>query len=318
MKSISFILVTLFILSCKKNIDSIEPKVFPEFVNGTINHQNNSRKYVLHIPSSYDGTAETPLVIFLHGGGGNIQSAQGFTNFNQVSKNNGFLVVYPQGSYESTPNGFVWADGRGLYPDQQGVDDVGFVDKLVTTLKSTYKINAKKVYLCGFSNGSFMTQRIAFEKNGQFAAMGTLGGTMNQEFFKSGNPNRAIPMMYVFGTLDPFVPYNGGIVSGNTGTTPVVGVEQAVNYWVTKNKCQTTLPPVNLPNLNTTDNSTVTVYEYVNGTCNAKVKFYKIIGGGHTWAGVKIPNQTILGETNLDIQASDELWNFFKQFELCL
>ena len=75
---------------------------------------------------------------------------------------------------------------------------------------------------------------------------------------------------------------------------------------------------VTLPNTNTTDNSNVVVYEYTNGDCNnSKVKFYKINGGGHTWAGVKLPNQTALGETNLDIFASQEVWNFFKQFELC-
>jgi polyhydroxybutyrate depolymerase len=315
-----FIALTFFIvmfLSCKKNDDSIiQPKTFPEFVNGTLDHQSKERKYTLHIPSSYDGTKEVPLVVFLHGGNGNSQSAQGFTNLNQTSKSNGFLMVYPQAFYESGTNSYVWADGRGLAPDILGIDDMGFVDKLVTTLKSEYKINAKKVYLCGFSNGSFLTQRIAFEKNTQFAAMATLGGTMNQSLFKTGNPNRAIPMMYVMGTADPLVPYNGGVVSGSN-TLPIIGIEQAVNYWVTKNKCQTTLPVVNVANVNTTDNSTVSIYEYTNGTCNSKVKFYKINGGGHTFPGIKLPNQTILGETNLDILANQELWDFFKQFELC-
>ncbi len=316
MRFVIFICITLATVSCKKSKEpAIEPKVYPEFVNGTIDYQSRQRKYILHIPSSYDGTKEVPLVIFLHGGGGNAQNAQGFTNFNQVSKNNGFLMVYPQGFFEASANSFVWADGRGLAPDILGIDDVGFIDNLVTALKNEYKINAKKVYLCGFSNGSFLTQKIAFEKNTQFAAIGTLGGTMNLSLFNSGNPNRAIPMMFVFGTADPLVPYNGGVVTGSN-TAPVVGIEQAVNYWVTKNQCQTILPPVDLPNTNTTDNSTVTVFEYINGIKGSKVKFYKVINGGHTFPGVKVPNQTTLGETNLDISASQELWDFFKQFEL--
>jgi polyhydroxybutyrate depolymerase len=209
------------------------------------------------------------------------------------------------------------ADGRGLAPDVLGIDDVGFIDKLVTTLKAEYKVNSKRVYLCGFSNGSFLTQKIAFEKNDQYAAIGTLGGTMNQSLYNSGNPSRAIPMIYFFGSTDPLVPYNGGIVVGSN-TLPITGIEQAVNFWVTKNQCQITLPVVNVPNINTTDNSTVTVYEYTNGSCNSKVKFYKVNGGGHTFPGVKLPNITTLGETNLDILASEELWNFFNQFELCL
>jgi polyhydroxybutyrate depolymerase len=317
MKFITLSFLFLTIIACKKDDNqAIQPKTYPEFVNGILDHQNKQRKYILHIPSTYDGTKEVPLVVFIHGGGGNAQSAQGFTNFNQISKTNGFLMVYPQAFFESSANSFVWADGRGLAPDVLGIDDVDFIDKLVTALKSEYKVNAKKVYVCGFSNGSFLTQRIAFEKSTQFAAIGTLGGTMNQSLFNTGNPKRAVPMMYVFGTTDPLVPYNGGVVVGSN-TLPIVGIEQAVNFWVKKNQCQTTLPVVTLPNTNTTDNSTVTVYEYTNGTCNSKVKFYKINGGGHTFPGVKIGNITTLGETNLDILASQELWDFFKQFELC-
>jgi polyhydroxybutyrate depolymerase len=312
------LIISLFVvLFACDNEEETQPQSFPEIVNGTITYQNNSRKYILHIPSSYDGTVDFPLVVFLHGGGGSAQTAVNFTNFNQVSKVENFLMVYPQAFFEASPNSFVWADGRGLAPDIQGVDDVGFIDNLVTSLKKEYKINAKKVYLCGFSNGSFLTQRIAFEKNTQFAAIGTIGGTIMKNLHDNGNPQRAIPQIFIFGTDDPLVPYNGGIVVGSN-TLPIVGIEQAVNYWVLNNNCKTTLPVVDLPNSSNVDNSTVTVFEYTNGNCNnSKVKFYKINGGGHTWAGVKLPHLASFGETNLDIFASQEIWNFFKQFELC-
>jgi polyhydroxybutyrate depolymerase len=104
----SFILLSV-LTGCSKNDEvMIQPKTFPEIVNGTVEHQSRERKYVLHIPSSYDGTKETPLVIFLHGGGGNSQNAQGFTNFNQSSKTHGFLMAYPQAAFEASPNSFVW------------------------------------------------------------------------------------------------------------------------------------------------------------------------------------------------------------------
>ncbi len=310
------ILLSALLFSCKKAVQTPAPQTFPEIVNGTISYQNNTRKYILHIPSSYDGQSAFPLVVFLHGGGGNAQSAVNFTNFNQVSKSENFLMVYPQAFFEASPNSFVWADGRGLAPDILGIDDVGFIDRLVTALKEEYNINSKQVYLCGFSNGSFLTQRIAFEKNTQFAAIGTIGSTMAQSLYENGNPQRAIPQIFIFGTDDPFVPYEGGIVVGSN-SLPIVGIEEAVDYWVAYNKCQNTLPPINLPDSNNSDNSTVSVFEYNNGTCSTSVKFYKINGGGHTWPGVKLPNLASFGETNLDIFASQELWNFFERFELC-
>jgi polyhydroxybutyrate depolymerase len=206
------ILLMMPLFACKKDGAEVQPQSFPEIVNGTISYQSNLRKYILHIPSSYNGTSEFPLVVFLHGGGGNAQSAVNFTNFNQVSKSENFLMVYPQAFFEASSNSFVWADGRGLAPDIQGIDDVGFIDFLVTSLKKEYKINANKVYLCGFSNGSFLTQRIGFEKNMQFAAVGTIGGTMTKNLYDRGNLQRAIPQIFIFGADDPLVPYNGGIV----------------------------------------------------------------------------------------------------------
>src|SRR5690606_3860260 len=209
---ITFSLLAFLILgiSCDSEKKEEPSPNFPEFINGTFSFQNNQRKYILHIPESYDGRANVPLVVFLHGGGGNAQTAQGFTNFNTVSDSEGFLMLYPQAFFETAPDSYAWADGRGLAPDKLGIDDVGFVDAVVSALKSEYKIDNQRVYLCGFSNGSFLTQRIAFQKNSQFAAFGTLGGTMNESLFTDGDPGRAIPMMYVFGTADPLVPYEGG------------------------------------------------------------------------------------------------------------
>lgn len=307
-----------FLTSCSsEDEDAAEPIDFPEFVNGTLAYQNNERKYILHIPDSYDGRASVPLVVFLHGGGGNAQTAQGFSNLNSVSDEEGFLMVYPQAFYETGPQSYAWADGRGLAPDKLGIDDVGYIDALVTALKGSYKIDSRRVYLCGFSNGSFLTQRIAFEKNTHFAAVGTLGGTMSQRLFDSESPGRAIPMVYIFGTADPLVPYEGGFVSGNTQLEPVKSVDDAIAFWKQNNQCASALPKINLPNTNTTDNSTVEVYEYTNCACGADVKFFKVIGAGHTWPGVPLPGTHSFGETNLDMNASVELWNFFKQFELC-
>ncbi|MEM9324647.1 MAG: PHB depolymerase family esterase [Bacteroidota bacterium] len=312
--------VAIGLLSCTSDdneMDVLTPESFPEFVNGTLDHQNRVREYVLHIPETYQGSSEVPLVIFLHGGGGNAQSAQGFTNFNLASEENGFLVAYPQGFHEAAPNSFVWADGRGLPPDDLGIDDVGFINALVDELVLQYAIDERKVYLCGFSNGSFLTQRIAFEDNARFAAMGTLGGTMNEEFLTGGGPGRPIPMIYVFGTDDGLVPYDGGFVSDNEELESVIGVEAAVDYWVQNNECATALTAVDLPDLNTNDNSIITVFEYTDCACsNAQVMFYRVEGAGHTWPGVVVPNAN-LGNTNLDVQASRELWAFFDRFELC-
>ncbi len=112
--------------------------------------------------------------------------------------------------------------------------------------------------------------------------------------------------------------YEGGEVA-NSGTMEVVGLETSVDFWGNNNNCQTAVPAVSLPDIDQTDNSTVTLYEYTDCDCNnAKVNYYKLNGAGHTWARVELPAQeSFLGETNEDVFASQVLWDFFNQFKLC-
>jgi len=284
-------------------------------VQDSLEHQNLQRQYIVHLPPSYNGSVSVAVVIVLHGGGGNFKSVQGFTQMNFVSNQNDFLAVYPQG-IGSTPPGYSWADGRNTAADQAGIDDVGFMSKLIDTLYNDYNIDTNRIYICGFSNGGFMTQRIACETPELFAAIGGLGCSMDTNLIQTCNPNQAVPMTYFSGTADPEVPYNGGAMN-NPAVTPIVAVDTAVQFWVKNNNCQTAKPVVNIPDSIPEDSSTVELFKYTDCDCDADFYFYKIINGGHTWPGVPVPQFPQLGNTNEDIHASYLLWNFFNQFTLC-
>jgi len=284
-------------------------------VQDSLEHQDLQRKYIVHLPPDYTPDSMLPVVMVLHGGSGNYQSVQGFTQMNPVSNQNDFLAVYPQGIGVAPP-GYSWADGRNTSADQAGIDDVGFISKLVDSLTVDYNIDTARVYVCGFSNGGFMTQRLACEIPHLFAAVGGLGCSMDIDLIESCSPGQAVPMAYFAGTSDPEVPYAGGAMN-NPVVTPVVAVDTAVQFWVDNNNCQTAEPLVNIPNTVESDNSTVEFYKYSDCDCNAEVHFYKILNGGHTWPGVPIPQFPLLGNTNEDIHASFQLWDFFSQHALC-
>ncbi|MEO1259800.1 MAG: T9SS type A sorting domain-containing protein [Bacteroidota bacterium] len=72
------------------------------------------------------------------------------------------------------------------------------------------------------------------------------------------------------------------------------------------------------PDIFPADSSTAQLFEFTDCDCNADVFFYKLINGGHTWPGVFIAGQAaVLGNTNRDLNASDELWDFFSSYTLC-
>ena len=47
--------------------------------------------------------------------------------------------------------------------------------------------------------------------------------------------------------------------------------------------------------------------KYLNGINNNEVWYYEVVGGGHDWPGAS---------GNMDINASEEVWNFVKAFDL--
>lgn len=285
-------------------------------VRDSLSHQNFQRLYTVHLPPGFTGNTPVPLLLFMHGGSGDQLSAQGFTRLNQVSNANGFLVVYPEGIGPVSGGGFSWADGRGTSADSMLVDDVGFVDKLLDSLIRDYPIDTSRIFLSGFSNGAFMTQRIACEMNERFAGMASLGSTIDTALIARCNPGRPLPMVIVMGTLDPFVPYNGGPMNG--GVTPIVATDSVVQFWVRNNNCRRALDSVAVPDIDQTDSSTVSVFEFTDCDCDADVKLYKVIGAGHTWPGVENVNYEIIaGETNEDINAGEEIWDFFTAHPFC-
>ncbi len=271
---------------------------------------------MVHFPPNFNTLTQRALVINLHGGSGNMVNAQGFSMMNPVADQNGFIVAWPQG-YGIAPPGFSWADGRNTSADQAGIDDIGFIDKLIDTLIRRYNVDTNKIYICGFSNGGFMVQRIACELPDRFAAMASLGSSMDTVRYQNCSPSRPVPMAFFNGTSDPAMPYSGGALQ-NPQVIPVVPVDTTVQFWVAHNNCQMASPVVNFPDVFTTDNSTAQLFEFTNCDCHADVKFYKLINGGHTWPGVFVASQAaVLGNTNRDINAGVELWNFFSAHTLC-
>ncbi|NBC27867.1 MAG: prolyl oligopeptidase family serine peptidase [Bacteroidetes bacterium] len=304
--------------ACGNDVNNdLQSQQFPSSVSGSLEHQNNQRVYNLHIPPAYDGLTDLPLVIMLHGGSGNAKSVQGFTQMNPVADANGFMIAYPQGFAPAGQNGFSWADGRETSATLMGIDDVGFILKLVEKLISNYRINSNKVYVAGFSNGGFMSQKLACELEDVFAGVGTLGATIDSDVLSKCTTSQSIPMLLMLGDADPFVPYNGGTVANNP--SPIAGIETLANFWKENNNCSTTKPETQLPDVNSRDNSTVSLFQFSDCACDADVSLYRINGGGHTWPGVEnVSYEMIAGETNKDINASTVLWEFFDEHERCI
>ncbi len=144
----------------------------------TLTYEGIQRSYILHIPPSYDGSQAMALVMDFHGGGGTAQNQRRVSGFDPLADEKGFVVAYPNGTGRLGDVFLTWNGGTCCgYASHQNVDDVGFVRALVRDVQAVVKIDAKRIYATGLSNGGIMSYRLACEASDLIAAIGPVSGT---------------------------------------------------------------------------------------------------------------------------------------------
>jgi len=261
------------------------------------------RNYILYRPADLPPAA--PLVLVLHGYTGTALGSLTTYGMNDVADASGFAVCYPQGTTDASGTNFWNIDFPG-----EDVDDVGFLSNLAIDLGITHDFDASCTYVCGMSNGGMMSYYLGCERPDVFSSFASVTGTITSNFLQSCLPNITVPFMQIHGTADIVVPYNGGNSAGET-FGEFLPVELIMRTWAQANNCQN-FSTFNVPNGPAFDFSTVRVGQLTNCDGGLQARFYKIQGGGHTWPGSPpVPFFDFLQPTNQDIDASQEIWNFF-------
>jgi len=269
------------------------------------------RTYRLHVPPAYDGVRPLPLLLLFHGGGGQGAGMARLSGMNQVADRNGFLVAYPDGLNRH------WNDGRSVV---RGADDDAFVRALIDDLSSRYKVDPRRIYATGISNGGFFSEHLVCAMPDRIAAAAMVAATMSVEQYSGCRPGRAVPVLFILGVEDPLVPWQGGTIGLKRGPIrqllkdrgKAVSAAQSVAYWVKNNGCSP-VPAVSvLPDADPRDGTRIRKEAYQSTPGGAPVVLYAIDGGGHCWPGGRqyLPER-IIGRTSRDINASEVIWEFF-------
>jgi polyhydroxybutyrate depolymerase len=290
--------------------DPTPPHLSGQVQTATIQVGSRLRSYVEYIPAQLPAGA--PLVIALHGttmDGALMRKFTGY-EFDSIADTHGFAVFYPDG-YKTNWNDCLKAGAAAATLEH--VDDVGFILALIGKAQSEFKIDPKKVYLVGYSNGGQLAMTLATLSPGPAASIAVFGADLpTPDNSTCSQDSRTPPIMIVGGTDDPISPYNGGEVSifgfQNKGT--VVSAPATAEAFARRNGIGTPPSEEMLPHRDPRDPTSVQRLTWWNQG-EPYVVLYTIRGGGHTVPQPVFRYPRLLGRTTGDLDGPTQAIAFF-------
>lgn len=186
-----------------------------------------AHEYMTCFPEQCEGA---PLVLMLHGYGNTAESFCEMVHFEETALQKGYAVVYVTGAPDpnDATSAFGWNSGIG----QEGNRDVDFLVSLANSLQKEYSFDKERMFAVGFSNGAFMTHRLAMEADDTFAAVVSVAGMMPERIWEKAGQSSDIGFFQITGEKDDVVPKNS---DGSAKFAKAPAIEDVMDYWVTSN-----------------------------------------------------------------------------------
>lgn len=157
------------------------------------------RTALVHVPRVAAGR-RLPVLIALHGAGGNGAAFEPYTGFSVLADDEGFIAVYPDAAGRHP----FWSINDHI-PGE--ANDVQFISDLLDRVEAMLCVDADRVYATGVSNGAGMAVRLACELSSRLAAIAPIAGGYKSQ--PPCHPDRPVSVIEVHGTSDAAVPYLG-------------------------------------------------------------------------------------------------------------
>ncbi|RDI67696.1 poly(3-hydroxybutyrate) depolymerase [Nocardia pseudobrasiliensis] len=132
------------------------------------------RTYILYVPPGLTGSA--PLMVLNHGANATAENIEQNTGWDQYATDHHFIVAYSRTLVRTDQLPIIGpVIGSIIYPGNvwffnQDSFDVAYLKNVVADIKSSYCVDAKRVYNWGFSEGAIMANRMACDAPDVFAA----------------------------------------------------------------------------------------------------------------------------------------------------
>ncbi len=259
------------------------------------------RFYEIALPANAQGA---PLILALHGGGGSPEQFASASGLARAATRAGFAVAMPAGSGRRGDRLLTWNGGYCCgYASRTGVDDIGFLTRVIEDAANRFGIDGTGVYLTGMSNGSIMSETFAAKNPGLVRAVAGVAGTMDTRRIRVMGQ---IPALIIHGTADPMVPYEGGQGDTSLTRTHFASVASVVSAFLAP--WGGMLAETSRTIDSRDDGTSVVVTDYQkNG--RVVLRLMTVEGGAHHWPGGK--KARLKNGKTQEIDANTEILRFF-------
>jgi polyhydroxybutyrate depolymerase len=240
---------------------------------------------LVHVPPAASSGRTLPLVLALHGVGGNGRFMEEYTGLSRMSDQKGFVVAYPA-AYGS-PARWNIAGPPGTAPD-----DVAFARDLLGALEARLCIDPSRVYATGVSNGGGMAARLGCELSDRLRAIAPVAGGYST--LPPCGTARALSVLEIHGTSDRVVPYAG------RGPSRAGSARGFLRGWAQRDGCPSRA-------VRSVPARRVVRLDWAPCEGGTAVAHLKVLGGTHEWPEA-IPEH---GDRSPGFSASEEVWRFF-------
>jgi polyhydroxybutyrate depolymerase len=117
-----------------------------------------------------------------------------YTKLDDTATKHKFILVYPNALDKS------WA----LAPEKM-VKDLAFFDALLKQLNAEYKIDPRRIYLTGMSNGAYFAHFVGKERSKVVAAVAAHSGALGLQSLLGIHADRKFPVMIIHGDKDNII-----------------------------------------------------------------------------------------------------------------
>lgn len=246
-----------------------------------------NRQFNVFVPSGLQPNDPRPALFTYHGYAGNPSGIADITNVPAHAEAQQWFGVFPRGT------GLILSwNGAGCCVGNTK-DDVSFARGIVSWLGANLCLDTTRVFATGFSNGGFMTNRLACEASDIFAAFAPHSALMGTQYVTECNPQFTRPFLSFHGLNDGVVPFHG---NGNW-----ISFSQMMDYWTSTNECGGEENAVEIFRTATTH-----CIRYDSCKDDVPVEYCDIVDMAHVWSGSSSGSAS-------DIDATAYIFSYFNE-----